>query len=340
MKSRRSEYDVSDQVNTTDTSAVAREVRHVFLKLYPPASEAIMSRAFADCARLYRGDYPGYHGCDTGYHDLQHVLDVTLAMARIMDGYERGRERAEPIGERLFNFGIITALFHDIGYLRHRNDTRHRSGAEYTLRHVGRGARFLDPYMRDIGMPDLAPLAGPIIHFTGYEIPISRIQVPNRMFRMLGNMLGTADILAQMADRCYLEKCRDRLYPEFVEGGLATAGPTRVRAQIALFSSPQDLIDKTPSFYHTARARLTDQLGATYRYMKDHFGGRNLYLDEVSKNIRYAKRVTANGDLGLLRRVPPPLSEDAVRTLVYTAVPYATVRKPGGDPVPATSGAL
>jgi hypothetical protein len=42
------------------------------------------------------------------------------------------------------------------------------------------------------------------------------------MFRRLGNMLGTADIIAQMADRCYLEKCRDRLFPEFVAGGLAS----------------------------------------------------------------------------------------------------------------------
>jgi hypothetical protein len=340
MKSRRSEYDVSDQVNTTDPSAVRREVRRVFLELYPTASEAIVSRAFADCTRLYRGDYPGYHGCDTGYHDLQHVLDVTLAMARLMDGYERGRERPEPIGERLFGFGIVTALFHDIGYLRHRNDTRHRNGAEYTLRHVSRGARFLDPYMRDIGMPDLAPLAGRIIHFTGYEIPVQRIQVPSLMFRTLGNMLGTADIIAQMADRCYLEKCRDRLYPEFVEGGLATADSTPVRTPSALFSSPQDLLNKTPGFYHTATVRLTDHLGATYRYMKNHFDGRNPYLDEVSKNIRYAERVTANGDLGLLRRVPPPLSADAARTLVYRVVPRTTVSEPAGDPLPAMSGAL
>ena len=39
----------------------------------------------------------------------------------------------------------------------------------------------------------------------------------------LGHLLGTADMIAQMADRCYLEKCRDRLYPEFVLGGVAVA---------------------------------------------------------------------------------------------------------------------
>ena len=32
--------------------------------------------------------------------------------------------------------------------------------------------------------------------------------------------MATADLLAQMADRCYLEKCRDLLYPEFELAGL------------------------------------------------------------------------------------------------------------------------
>ena len=140
MAPRRSEYDVSNEVNTTDPAAVHSEISRVFLDLYPVAAPALLTRAFADLGRLYRGEFPGYHACDTGYHNLQHVLDVTLAMARLMNGYERAHGRPEPIGAQLFGLGIVTALFHDIGYLRHRNDTRHRNGAEYTLRHVSRGA--------------------------------------------------------------------------------------------------------------------------------------------------------------------------------------------------------
>jgi hypothetical protein len=328
---RRNEYDVSNQVNTTDLTAVDGAVERVFLELYPKASTQILARAFADCGRLYRGEHDAYHGCDTGYHNLQHVLDVTLAMARMMDGYERARERPEPMGARLFSFGILTALFHDIGYLRHRNDTRHRNGAEYTLRHVSRGARFLEQYMRDIGMSDLAPLAGRIIHFTGYEVPVERIEVPSLMFRMLGNMLGTADIIAQMADRCYLEKCRDRLYPEFVEGGLANGEATANRNPAALFSSAQDLLFKTPGFYRAATVRLTDHLGATYHYAKNHFGGQNLYLDEVAKNIRHAERVAADRNLGLLRRVPPPTAAEVASSVVYRAIPCTT-----NEPLPGT----
>jgi hypothetical protein len=306
LKARRSEYDVSNKINTTDPTAVDGEVCRIFIRLYPDASPELLSQAFADCDRCYRGEWPGYYDCDTSYHNLQHVLDVTLAMARLMDGHERDYERADTIGPRHFILGIATSLFHDIGYLRHRKDTRHRNGAEYTLRHVSRGARFLQRYVGSIGMPDLAPVAARIIHFTGYEIPVHRIEVPGALFRQLGNMLGTADIIAQMADRCYLEKCRDRLYPEFVLGGLATSGAGPDSSRPALFDSAEDLLRKTPRFYLTANARLTDQLGAAYDFVKNHFGGQNPYLEEVARNISYAERVAETGDLQLLRRVPPP----------------------------------
>ena len=122
-------------------------------------------------------------------------------MARLMDGYERSRRFSDALGSDLFSLGIITALFHDIGYLRHRKDTRHRNGAEYTLHHVSRGAYFLDEYMQEIGMPEWARVAGRIIHFTGYEIPVQRIDVPSPAHRLLGNMLGSADIMHRNLDR-------------------------------------------------------------------------------------------------------------------------------------------
>ena len=309
MFGRRSEYDVSNRIDTTDPLAVEAEVRAIYLGLYPDASAQCVSRAVADCARLYRGEWPGYHACDTGYHDLQHVLEVTLAMARLMDGYERAPDRPNcALGARLFTLGVLSALFHDSGYLRRHGDTRHRHGAEYTLRHVGRGARFLHRYVTSIGMPELADAAARIIHFSGYEIPVERIKVRSASHRMLGNMLGTADILAQMADRCYLEKCRDRLYPEFVLGGLAGV-PTGNSAPV--FCSAEDLLCKTPTFYRSASARLNDQLGAAYHFARHHFRGPNPYLDEVIKNVRYAERVAEKGDLTLLRRVPPPRRTDA-----------------------------
>jgi hypothetical protein len=305
MQPRRNEYDVTNLVNTTDPLAVHQEVSRIYQRLYPDAPTETLGRAFGDCARLFRGDYPGYRECDTAYHNLQHTLEVALATARLMDGYERSAGRPEPIGPRLFRFGVITALLHDVGYLRHRHDTRHQNGAEYTLSHVSRGSRFVEQYVSRLGLSDLAAVAAKIIHFTGYEMAVDAIEVPSPMFRRLGNMLGTADIIAQMADRCYLEKCRDRLFPEFVAGGLASDGLPD--ADGTRFSSAQDLLCKTPAFYSTAQHRLNELLGAAYGYAETHFGGRNLYLDEVLKNVQHAERIAEKGDVvALLRRNPPP----------------------------------
>jgi hypothetical protein len=319
MAERRNAYDVTNAVNTTDPAEVRAEIGRIFSERYPTSSMSALSRAFADCTRMYRGRHPGYRACDTAYHNLQHTLDVALAMARLMDGYERAPDAGRPLGARLFSFGIVTALFHDIGYLRTRHDTRHQNGAEYTMRHVSRGARVLEGYLRELGMADLAASAGRLVHFTGYEVPVEEIEIADPTLRRLGYMLGSADIMAQMADRCYLEKCHDRLYPEFVFGGLAArpAGPTPPTAR---FTSPDDLLRKTPQFYALAMHRLNTMLGGAHEYAARHFGGENLYLTEVEKNIRHAERLATEQDVrAMLRRTPPALERDPESELAAAA---------------------
>jgi len=231
------------------------------------------------------------------------VLGVTLGMARLIDGCVRATS-ADTITERLFRLGIVAALYHDCGYIRHRKDTRHENGAEYTSVHVSRGARFLEEYLPKIGMADLAQAAMRIVHFTGYEIPVDKIKVPGLEFRLIGNLLGSADILAQMADRCYLEKCYDRLYPEFVRGGIARKRHQDGSEEI-IFASAADLIFKTPRFYHGATKRLQQDLGGCYNYIESHFNGQNPYFDELEKNINHAKAIAGDGDISMLRRHPP-----------------------------------
>jgi len=303
MSVRRNEYDVTNSVDTTDPAGVADTVRDIYQDLYQKDAPERFGQPFADLGILYQGKYPGFHECETDYHDLQHVLDVTLAMARLLDGCVR-TSGSNAVSERLFRFGIIAALYHDVGYIRHRKDTKHENGAEYTTIHVSRGARFLEEYMPRIGLADLAQAAARTIHFTGYEIPVDKIRVPGPEFRLIGNLLGSADILAQMADRCYLEKCYDRLYPEFVRGGIARKRRPDGSEEV-LFASAADLIFKTPIFYQSAARRLRHDLGACYSYIDRHFGGQNLYFDELEKNIRHARAIAAEGDISMLRRRPP-----------------------------------
>ncbi|HEX2199132.1 MAG TPA: hypothetical protein VHG88_11005 [Burkholderiales bacterium] len=305
---RRNDHDVTDSIRTTDPGAVAAEVVRLFGELFDQAPAAPLRRAFGDATALYQGRHPDYFACDTAYHDLQHVLDVTLAMARLLDGYQRSRRTADtPLTPQVFLVGILAALFHDFGYLRRRNDRTHRYGAEYTLTHVSRGAAYLRCYARGLGMEDMhARTAAMLVHYTGYERPAETIRIEDTLLRRVGQMLGTADIIAQMSDRCYLEKCRDRLYPEFVLGGLA--GRRRAGTlKLPVFASGEDLVQKTPAFYQAAIKRLDLQLARSYEFARRHFGGENPYLDEIRKNVRYAEQIAAQPDADLLRRQPPIL---------------------------------
>ncbi len=305
MNFRRNDFDVTNRINTTDPVCVKLEVERIFRELYARSRAPTLPRAFEDMVRLYRGEFPGYGRCDTGYHDLQHVLDVTLAMARLLDGYDRARVEGPRIPERLFELGVICALFHDMGYIRKVGDTKHHQGAEYTRIHVSRGARFLKEYLPTIGMGEFADVAGQIVHFTGYERPVASIRVPDPIFKLVGSLLGSADIIAQMSDRCYLEKCRDRLYPEFVAGGIA-----RRRTELGeevVFSSAEDLLRKTPNFYRGAEHRLQVDLGGAYEFARTHFGGQNLYMDALKQNIRFVERHAETPAIEL-RRQPPVTS--------------------------------
>jgi hypothetical protein len=295
---QRNDRDVTGSIQTTDAGAVGAEVARLYIGLFPRANAVPLERSFGDAARLYeRGDL-AYWPCDTAYHDIQHVLDVTLAMARLMDGYQRNRGAEPPLSAELFVIGTLAALFHDFGYLRRRNDQRHRYGAEYTLTHVSRGAGYLRDYVRELGYGErLAQLAGTLLHFTGYERRAESIRIGTGLPRRMGELLGTADIIAQMSDRCYLEKCRDRLYPEFVLG--ARAAP-RGTPRLPSFASGAELVARTPAFYDGAMNRLDTTLGRAYEYAARHFGGRNLYLEAMRRNVDHASKPDA-----LLRRQPP-----------------------------------
>src|SRR6202171_3347401 len=89
---RRNDYDVTNTVQVSSTSAVTAAVSELFASAWPDAPLDRVAAAFEEFDKLYTGRMPGYHGVDTVYHDRQHSLDMTLAMARLMVGYERSVE--------------------------------------------------------------------------------------------------------------------------------------------------------------------------------------------------------------------------------------------------------
>jgi hypothetical protein len=320
MGIRRSDYDITNTVRVSSPHEVLRATEQLLVSTWPHIILKPLERAFTDFDALFAGRMPGYAGVDTVYHDRQHTLDVTLAMARLLAGYERQAAPDEQLtGERAL-VGLIVALFHDVGYLRRSSDHGHANGAAFTRNHVSRGAEFLQDYLPQIELGHWAAMAGQIIHFTGYERPFNAILTTDPRDRMMGHLLGTADMIAQLADRCYLEKCRDRLYPEFVLGGVAMS--TADGAPAVRYASGVDLLRKTPAFVADTRVtRLDGAFGGAYRYVEILFDGRNPYLESIERNMRFLDQVLRSESWRMLRRNPPLYAADPdtlgqVRTLM------------------------
>src|SRR6185503_21120844 len=118
LRGRLAQYDVSNHVNVEDPAHVGGSVVALFAARYPGADLGPLSHAFADTRALFGGAYPGYLPCDTLYHDLRHTLDVSLAMARLVDGHDRTHPEPERLGARRAMLGVIISLLHDSGYMR------------------------------------------------------------------------------------------------------------------------------------------------------------------------------------------------------------------------------
>ncbi len=329
---RRNHYDVSNTVCIADPAAVCTAVCALLQALYPQQSLAPVRAAFDTFARLYAGTLPGYAGCDTWYHDAQHSLDCALALARMIDGHERSVPAAQRLGGTRCVLGVIVALFHDAGYVRRSGD-RARNGAELTLCHVRRSGDFLADFLPGVGLRAQARLAQRIVHFTGYEVALDQIRVAHPKDRRLGFMLGSADILAQTADRLYLEKCRDFLFREFALCGLAGPG------EQALYASARDLLEQTVAFNRKLwRERVDGYFQGVHRYLDAHFGGPHPYGTTVHAHLHRIDTLVRQDRLHELRGRPVAIDAARLRRILGAPRPRRGSRRASGAPrVPAHS---
>lgn len=256
----------------------------------------LLEQAVSDLARAFRGEYPGLLRCDTHYHDLRHALDSGLAMARLIDGQAESTSPAVPEhidGEHAL-LGVLLALYHDIGLLR-RTEEAHLQGAQLTPVHEARGVEFMRDYLERTRLARLAEKAE-LIMITRLVWHMPPDMTP--LDRAIACLLGTADIISQLADRCYLEKCRDFLFVEFSAIGLAGSPGL-------IYPDPETLLKKTPDFYTgLLRRRIQNEYADADRYMKVHFGGECPYQSAIARNFNFLDRLLVNEELSSLRRLP------------------------------------
>ena len=123
----------------------------------------------------------------------------------------------------------------------------------------------------------------------------------------LGKMLGTSDLVSQIAGRYYLERCRYFLFKEFVAAGAdRTISPSG--DVVILYPTPEDLLRKTPGFYeHLVRPRLDGEFSQAYRYIAAHFGGDDPYARSIQRNLDFLRGLIERNDFSRLARKPVPL---------------------------------
>jgi hypothetical protein len=193
--------------------------------------------------------------------------------------------------------GLVVSLFHDAGYVQELEDTE-GTGAKYTAHHVQRSIQFLEKYFNEKDFSDHDfTVAKAILQCTGLTTDIGSIQFETGEIELLGKMLGTADLMGQMADRFYLEKLLF-LFHEFRE------------ANIGGYESEFDLLRKTIGFFEMTEKRLMNEFDSVDRFMRSHFKARwnmdtDLYNLAVQKNIDYLQSIIEDHDddyRDLLRR--------------------------------------
>ena len=90
MHTRLNQNDVTNRVNVEDAGQVRDAVIAMYAARYPGADlVAARARLRRRQGRCSKASYPGYLRCDTLYHDARHTLDMTLAMARLVEGHDR-----------------------------------------------------------------------------------------------------------------------------------------------------------------------------------------------------------------------------------------------------------
>ena len=269
-------------VDTKDPVAVEHEVQAVYLAMFPQGDPKFVSTALVWIQDCFAGRYKDYQASDARYHDLEHTLQGTLCMARLLHG--RHLAYATPaVTLSAYQLGLLAILFHDAGYLKKQGDSG-GTGAKYTLTHVTRSVQFAGEFLEEKGFPlkDILSVQN-MIRCTGVNVDLSRIPFQNELEQTVGFALGTADLLGQMAAEDYVEKL-PTLFSEFDESARFYEGKMALTES---FSSAADLVRKTPHFWrHYVLPKITNEFWGLYRFLNQPYpGGPNDYLQRIEANI-------------------------------------------------------
>jgi hypothetical protein len=259
---------------------VLNEVIEILKRISSDFNTEPIQEVFDAVQRLYNGNFAGYRACNTGYHDFRHAIEAFLAMSRLIHGAVLDNQS---FSERQIITALIAAILHDVGYIQQESDTE-GTGAKYKAVHEQRSMDFLSSHGSKFGLSEEEIAAGrAIIMCTDMDADITTIAFPSPRIELLGKLLGTADLMAQLAEQTYLEKLL-YLYYECEEAGVGD------------YESEVDILRKAVNFYDVFEARLRKTLGGVDRFMQLHFASRwgihqDLYREAINRQRDYLLKI-------------------------------------------------
>ena len=282
---------MQDPINTRDSAAVEAQVQEAYVEMFPHGNHEYIPGIFRWVVSWFSGNYRDYLSIDAHYHDLEHTLQGILCMARLLR--RRASQGQQPrITQRIFELGMLAILMHDTGYLKRLGDDG-GTGAKYTLIHVDRSIEFAVEFMRGQNAPaeEIRSVQN-MIRCTGVNVKLESIQFQNEVERIAGYALGTADLLGQMAAPDYVDKL-PILYMEFAEAARYSADG-KMKAG-GLFTSAEDLMQKTPLFWETyVKTKLNREFLGLYRALNNPYpDGPNPYIERIEDNMARLRRQMA-----------------------------------------------
>jgi hypothetical protein len=280
------------QVDTRVPHEVEQEVQKIYRGMFADAEREFVPRVFEWIGACFGGGYADYQPIDARYHDLEHTMQGTLCLARILHG--RHRAGAEPrIDRHWFELVLLAILFHDTGYLKRRDD-KEGTGAKYTVIHVGRSADFAREFLarQRFSEADQTSVAN-MISCTGVNADLKTIPFQGELERLLGFALASADILGQMAARDYVDKL-PILFSEFIE---AAAWGGEKAARFSRYKTATELAQRTPQFWQNyVLPKISNDFLGLYRFLNDPYpDGPNPYLVRIEENLARIRLQTPPG---------------------------------------------
>jgi hypothetical protein len=233
---------------------------------------------------LFHGNTPLFQACDTAFHDFEHTMQATAAVADLLEAHKHIAVIAS-LAQRDWEITIAAIIFHDTGYLKRRGDLD-GSGAKYSSIHVGRSCFHAWDLLPGFGFTneELRKIQNAICA-TGLSVRMEQIPFRDPQEWLMGAIVATGDMLGQMAAEDYPERL-GALYLEFRE---AIAFSRLQTAGLGMHRSLLDLLNGTERFYHGYVTQMLEQEWKGIYRMLDDCHGNNRYIERIRINLARIK---------------------------------------------------